>query len=449
MNFYQDVFFRFMDFIRGRHTVSRLHFLRKSQYWNKETLEQWQLQNLNKLLKQAVENSPYYKNALSHINLPLLSIKDITKLPILSKESIRNNLNTIPCTNISKKRFVHHMTGGSTGEPMHFYWDTRGQDWNRGSVYRSAEWANTALGEKTVQMSGSHYDYNEMQNLKNKIVFFLQRYRDCPVSFLNDEMLEKHYQKIKSFKPASLWGYSSGLTILARYIEKTHSNDDLSFIKALMPSSETLREEQRTLLNKVFGENKVFDQYGSRECYIASECNAHDGYHIHAETLIVEIVDKNGMPQKNGELGRVVITDLSNQAFPFIRYEIGDIASYSENKTCSCGVTLPKIKSVGGRIADLIILSDRVLSPPNFTILLSDKRGIKAFQIKQDVIDEITVYLKITEEYSEDVFNYVKQSLEKLCGNTATINIEVVDEIIVPESGKRRFVISSVSQDYI
>jgi len=449
MNLYQDVFFRFMDFLRGRHTISRLHSLRKSQYWDKNTLEQWQLERLNELLIQAKENSPYFKDALSDIKIPLSSLTEITKLPILSKELIRSNFDSIPCANIPKKRFVHHMTGGSTGEPMHFYWDTRGQDWNRGTVYRSAEWANTALGEKTVQMSGSHYDYNEMQNIKNKIVFFLQRYKDCPVSFLNDEMLEKHFQQIVNYKPASIWGYASGLSILAEYIDKKHPDADLSFIKALMPSSETLREEQRKLLNKVFGQHKVFDQYGSRECYIAAECSAHDGYHIHAEVLIVEIIDKDGNPQKNDELGRVIITDLSNHAFPFIRYEIGDIASYTEYEDCSCGVKLPKIKSVGGRIADLIILSDRVLTPPNFTILLSDKKGIKAFQIKQEKIDSIEILLEVTDEYTDAVLEYIEGALRTLCGALVEITVTVVGEIEIPKSGKRRFVISSISQNYI
>jgi len=381
--------------------------------------------------------------------LPLSSLTEITKLPILTKENIRTNFDTISCKKIAKNRFVHHMTGGSTGEPMHFYWDTRGQDWNRGSVYRSAEWANTALGEKTVQMSGSHYDYNEMQNFKNKIVFFLQRYRDCPVSFLNDEMLEKHYQKIMDFKPTSIWGYASGLSILAEYIKKNHYGVDLSFIKALMPSSENLREEQRQLLNEVFGKDKVYDQYGSRECYIAAECSAHDGYHIHAEVLLVEVVDKNNMPQKNGEVGRVIITDLSNLAFPFIRYEIGDIASYEKHTECSCGVKLPKIKSVGGRIADLIILSDRVLTPPNFTILLSDKKGVKAFQIKQGKINSIEILLVTTGEFTKDVQIYIETALRTLCGENVEIIIKIVDDIEVPKSGKRRFVISTISQNYI
>jgi len=449
MNLYQDVFFRFLDLIRGRKTVSRLHFLRKSQFWSKEKINDWQLIKLNELLIHAAENSPYYKKALSSVSLPLNSLSEITRLPVLTKELVRNNFKFIGCLDVPKKRFIHHMTGGSTGEPMHFYWDKSGQDWNRGSVYRSAEWAGTKLGEKSVQMSGSHYDFSEMQNLKNKVVYFLQRYRDCPVAFLDDEKLESHFQEIIKFKPTSIWGYSSGISILAQYIDKNHPNTIFDFLKAIMPSSETLKPEQRELINKVFGRDKVFDQYGSRECYIASECSAHDGYHVHSEVLIVEIVGKDGEHQKPGELGRVLITDLSNHAFPFIRYEIGDVATYAEDEECNCGVKLPKIKSIGGRIADLVVLEDRVLSPPNFTILFSDKQGIKAFQVKQDHINILDVLLETTDDFNQGVHDYVENSLITLCGKNVQINIDVVKEIPVPSSGKRRFVISSISGNYI
>lgn len=449
MNLYQDVFFRFLDILRGRKTISRLHFLRKSQYWSKDKQNKWQLSRLNDLLIHAAESSPYYKEALSSVTLPLKSLADITQVPVLTKEAIRNNFKTIGCNDVPKNRFIHHMTGGSTGEPMHFYWDKFGQDWNRGTVYRSAEWANTALGEKSVQMSGSHYDFSEMQNFKNKIVYLLQRYRDCPVAFLDDEKLESHFQEISKFKPTSIWGYSSGIAILAQYIERNHPGTNFDYLKAIMPSSETLRPEQREIINNVFGKDKVFDQYGSRECYIAAECSAHDGYHVHSEVLIVEIVDKDNNPQKPGEIGRVLITDLSNHAFPFIRYEIGDIASYAVDDECSCGIKLPKIKSVSGRIADLIVLKDRVLTPPNFTILFSDKQGIKAFQVKQDLIDELDVLLETTDDFDQDVMDYVRSSLLQVCGQDVKINIDIVKEIPVPSSGKRRFIISSISGNYI
>ncbi len=448
MNFYQDVFFRALDTLRGRKTIQRLHFLRKSQHWTLDEIKQWQLSRLNELLKQAKENSPFHGQRLANIQLPLTSLDEINTLPILTKNDIRQNQQQIRCTNIPDYRFVESRTGGSTAEPMFYFWDKQGMDWNRASVYRSAEWAGTALGEPTVQMSGSHFDYTQSQKLQNKIVYFLQRYRDFSVAFLNDEILEKYYQELLIYRPTSIWGYASGLSIFADFINNKHPGTDFSFLKAIMTSSEMLWPEQRTRINKAFGGEKVFDQYGSRELYMAAECNAHKGYHVHAEIILAEIVDADGNRCKPGETGRVILTDLSNHAFPFIRYEIGDLGIMEEEGQCSCGMWLPRIRSVQGRIADVIVLKDRVLTPPNFATLFSDIRGIKAYQIRQEKIDEIEVVLVPDSDYSDDFEKYVRGAIESMVAGQALVKTTLTDEIKVPESGKRRYIVSTICKNH-
>ncbi|WP_196138878.1 phenylacetate--CoA ligase family protein [Aliikangiella sp. G2MR2-5] len=446
MNFYQDVFFRSLDRLRGRKTIERLHFLRKSQNWSREQIDQWQLEKLNELLTQAKSHSPFHSDRLRNIELPLKSLKQLENLPILTKSDIRKNQASIKSDNIEPSRFVESRTGGSTGEPMFYFWDKRGMDWNRGTVYRSAEWADTKLGEKTVQMSGSHFDYTQSQSLQNKIVYFLQRYKDYPVSYLTDEILESYYQDLLKFKPTSIWGYASGVNVFAEYIEKNHPDTNFDFLKAIMTSSEMLWPKQRETINRVFGGEKVFDQYGSREFYMGAECKAHNGYHLHSEVILLEVVDDDGKQCKPGELGRILITDLSNHAFPFIRYEIGDLGILEEPTQCKCGMHLPRLKSVQGRIADMIVLEDRVLTPPNFTILMSDIRGLKSFQLQQHKIDEIEVHLVKDTTFTDEVADYIHSSIKKMVNDKTEVSLKYVDDIAVPESGKRRFIISTVNQ---
>lgn len=445
MNLYQDVFFRSLDLLRGRRTIQRLHFLRQSQHWDLERIKAWQLNRLNALLEQAKSYSPFHAKRLAHVELPLKSLDELVKLPILTKTDIRQNQKLICSTNIPPKRFVESRTGGSTAEPMFYFWDKQGMDWNRASVYRSAEWADTALGEPTVQMSGSHFDYSQSQKLQNRIVYFLQRYRDFSVAFLTDEILENYYQELLSYRPTSIWGYASGISIFAEFIDKHHPNTDFSFLKGIMTSSEMLWPEQRALINRVFGGEKVFDQYGSRELYMAAECKAHNGYHVHAEVILAEIVDADGNLCKPGETGRIILTDLTNHAFPFIRYEIGDLGIMEEEGQCDCGMWLPRIRSVQGRIADVITLKDRILTPPNFATLFSDIRGIKAYQIRQDKIDEIEVVLVPDSDYSGDFEKYVRQAIESMVEGQAVVKTTLTDEIETPESGKRRYIVSNVS----
>jgi len=178
--------------------------------------------------------------------------------------------------------------------------------------------------------------------------------------------------------------------------------------------------------------------------YLASECGAHRGYHVHAEVVIVEVVGPDNRPCAPGERGRVLVTDLSNHAFPFIRYEIGDMAVRAEDAPCPCGVTLPRLQAVEGRIADMVVLRDRVLTPPNFTILFSDIRGIKAYQVRQQAIDRIDVYVVPDHDYTEEVSRYVLGAIEQMVAGQARVTLNKVSEIAVSESGKRRFVVSTV-----
>lgn len=449
MNFYQDVFFRGLDLLRGRRTVERLKFLRRSQFWDNERLQAWQLERLNVLLRQAREHSPYHREALKAVRLPLTTLAAVEDLPILTKQNIRENLDAIKCGNLPASRFVMSRTGGSTAEPMFYYWDKRGMDWNRASVYRSAEWAGTALGERTLQMSGSHFDYTESQKLFNRIVYLLQRYRDCPISVITDGVLASHYRTLMSFRPSAIWGYASGIAAFADYAGRCHPGTDYGFLRALATSSETLRPEQRRRIEEVFGAGKVFDQYGSREMYIGAECRAHRGYHLHAEILLVEVVDRHNRRAAPGERGRVLLTDLSNHAFPFIRYEIGDIGVMADEAPCPCGVKLPRLAAIEGRIADMIVLRDRVLSPPNFATLFSDLRGIKAYQIRQDSRDEIKVLLVPDRDYDSSFASYVTGAIAGMAGDGVRVVLQEVSEIPVPESGKRRFIVSSVGREQL
>jgi phenylacetate-CoA ligase len=447
MNLYQDVFFRGLDFLRGRQTIERLHFLRKSQHWDATTLAAWQLHRVNALLRQAFQNSAYYEKALAGIDLQLGSPADLHRIPVLTKDLIRPNLEAIRCRNIPPSRFVMSRTGGSTGEPIHYYWDKRGMDWNRASVYRSAEWASVALGERAAQMSGSHFDYTESQKWLNRLVYFLQRYRDYSVAYLTSELLEKYYEAVRTWRPTSLWGYASGLTAFAEFILKHHADTPFDFIRAVLTSSETLRPDQREIIEAAFGQGKVHDQYGSREMYIGAECRQHDGYHLHAEILFLEIVDKHDRPCPPGEAGRILLTDLSNHAFPFIRYEIGDVGTMGSETPCLCGVTLPRLARLEGRIADRIVLRDRILTPPNFATLFSDMRGIRAYQIRQVSLDQLDVLMVPDHDYTDDFARYVRGAIEQMVGKDVRVVIQIVSDIPVSESGKRRFIVSTVSRD--
>jgi phenylacetate-CoA ligase len=119
---------------------------------------------------------------------------------------------------------------------------------------------------------------------------------------------------------------------------------------------ETVQPELRARCQATLGA-RVVDAYSAQEVgAIALECPESGLYHVHAESLIVEVLDDDGRPAAAGRTGRVVVTDLHNFATPLIRYELGDWAEVGA--ACPCGRGLPTLSRVLGRTRNLVVLPD-------------------------------------------------------------------------------------------
>src|SRR6185436_11340307 len=154
---------------------------------------------------------------------------------------------------------------------------------------------------------------------------------------------------------------------------------------AIIASSMMLLPHERAVIERVF-DVKVTDLYGCEEVgLIASECERHEGLHINAEQVLVEILREDGTPAGPGETGAVVVTDLLNRAMPFIRYRMEDMAEAAAQK-CSCGRGLPTLRRVVGRIADFLKRRDgsRVAGISLIENTLTKIPGIDQMQIVQD-----------------------------------------------------------------
>lgn len=444
MNIYQDIFFRGLDKLRRRRNIERLHQLRDSQFWGPEQLRAWQTERLNILLQVARAHSPFHGPRLRNFDR-LSGPEDLAQLPVMTKTDVRAHRERIRTNHLPASRYGLAHTGGSTGEPTHFYLDRCGRDWNRASVYRSAEWAGTRLGRRAVDISGSAHDHRKASTLRKRLGDLALGHLQFPLVAPTAETYAELAREIDRHRPHSVWGYTSGVVGLAEHLERAGRINDFPFLAAVVTSSETLLKPERDTLERVFGADRIFDNYGSREMYIAAQCRAHDGYHLHADVVITEIVDDEGNPCSPGQPGRVLLTDLWNHAFPFIRYEIGDMAVAAADSECPCGVKLPKMARVEGRIPDMVVLGDRVLTPPNFAIPLSDCRGVRAFQVRQETPELLRVLVEPDEDFDEAGRARIRAMMESLVGHQARVEIVTDEPIEIPESGKRRFVVSNVS----
>ncbi len=437
--------YKILDYFRKTNTLSIYKKVIKSQYSSKDELEEMQFSALKMLLEHANNNVPYYTELFKRISFhpkDLKSIKDLGKLPTTSKDVVRNNFEKIKSNNFNSYQPRITQTGGTTGKPFITYRDKLSHSYMWANMFRAWNAGGYEPGEKFINFAGGSLLPNTT-SFKRNIYNFLQNAVLITSYHLTDERLKEISKKIKESGAKYIFGYSSSIYLLSQYC-KSNSVTLKSNIKAVITTSDMLYKNQREVIEEAFGA-KVFDLYGCPEGGIFSfECTEHSGYHQNKESAFVEVVDKN----ENG-LGKIISTPLFNYAFPLIRYETGDVGSYS-TASCKCGRSLNKIEELGGRIRDFIVLRDgRYIHGAFFNHLnvLYYADWVKQYQIVQNDVDDITIRITKTKEPEEKDLEVIKSEIHKGLLPDLKINFDL-NGVDYTGGGKFRLIISNVSNKW-
>jgi phenylacetate-CoA ligase len=229
---------------------------------------------------------------------------------------------------------------------------------------------------------------------------------------------------------------------LARFTETTGKN--LSF-KVVVTSAVLLDDSTRNYIRDKFNA-EVYDHYGTMETggSLAWECPSHSGYHVNAETSLLEFI-RSGRSVAAGEPGEVHVTSFCRLATPVIRYSVGDIAVPSEDE-CSCGRPLPLIREIQGRSADYIATKEgRYISPFTVVSSLNEANGVDQFKVTQREDCSIEVWIVTHQDDTESVTEEVERSCRHLFGETP-LEVHVVEKIENSESRKFRAVESRLAE---
>ena len=435
-----------IPFVRFRswEVLRHISYLEKSQWGSPQEIRRVQLKKLRALVKHAYENVPFYHRTFSELKLKprdIKNLRDLRKLPIVRKEDIKYNFPNTLARNYKTESLEKRATSGSTGKPLEVYRDKRviWLDW--AAWYRFASWYGFYPGDKIISLIASR---PRNRSIRNLLVSIARRWLHLDAYRMTEQTLRNFTLILRRFKPKVLHGFPSPIFLLANFLRK-EGVTDMSF-SAVQTEGETLLGFQRRLIESVFN-CRVFDHYGCTEIgVIAQECEEHSGLHINAEERIVEFV-KDGEDVSSGEEGEMVITDLSNYAMPFIRYNLEDVGTPTD-EPCACGRGLPLVRELKGRVCDLIVGKDGGFFAGEFFALpapyiIRNHEWIQQFQIIQPSREELLVRMvKSTEPKNEDL-EYLINQIHKHLGDIE-VKVEFVDSI--PEARKRRFVISYVTQ---
>lgn len=342
-----------------------------------------------------------------------------------------------------------HQTSGSTSLPVRFHITRDSWEWRNAIVDRAYGWAQAEEGRKSLYVwAADQVKPSLQQRIKHGAHMRLQRRAQFDAfQQFGDAEREACIRMINRFRPHAIVGYSGQLVDIARFARARPGL--LTWrAKTLVNAAEGLQPGQRELLQDVLVDD-VYLSYGCREFMsIGMECDRHVGYHMNIDNLLVEVVGDDGLPVSPGQEGRIVVTDFHNAATPFIRYEIGDVGVLAPpEEKCTCGRPFPLLKSVDGRLQDVVHTPYGPVSGLYITYTMRQfDDWIEGYQVVQDAKDRVTVRLLTKSEFTPERLAPVEALLKKKLGEAVRIEFERVAELTRRKSGKVALVISSLEE---
>jgi len=412
--------------------------------------------NLNELITHAYETTPYYnKLFLEHGVNPkdIREINDLAKLPVLTKDNIRQNTFDLISNLFELNELKKERTSGSTGEPLEIYKTYEGMI---NANFSMAKFRNRMFGinAKTRTCYFYMFSRNSAGQLTIEPVIRDNNSISLNIFTIDDKQLHDYVNYINDFNPEYILSIPSSLLLFANFIE----NNNLTItdsIKCIELKGEYVLESQINKIKSVFNAD-VINHYGSTETYgIAFSCK-NGNMHVLHDNVIVEIVDQKFSPVNKGEKGVICVTSLNNNAMPLIRYLLGDEAIECDCN-CDCGHKGKKIKILSGRVTEYVSMpNDKLINSGILYLIVENinfiyKNMILQFQIIQEELKKFNVTFVLTDQtFREVVEKWFNAEMNKYGFDECIIKFFYKD-FIQPnkKTGKNKYFINNIeSSDY-
>lgn len=445
MGFYTALVSRFLfpvhERLKRHDTVALRRLMEEMQWWSPDRIAAFQLQRLRELLQDVSVNVPYYRDLFLKMGFDPASIQsasDLQRLPFLTKSVIRANTEALKHTHA--QGLARFNTGGSSGEPLIFFIGNKRVSHDVAAKWRATRWWDVDIGDPEIVVWGSPIELGKQDRIKHWRDKLL-RTQLLPAFEMSETKLDQFIATIRAVRPRMLFGYPSALTHIAKHAQKRGVDMTDLGIKVAFVTSERLYDEQRSTIGQVFG-CRVANGYGGRDAgFIAHECPA-GNMHLTADDIVVEIINEAGEVQPAGSAGEIVVTHLSTNDFPFIRYRTGDIGVLGATP-CSCGRGLPLLQDIQGRSTDFVVAADgTVLHGLSLIYILRDLSGVQSFKVVQESKALTRVLLVTDVNFSNASVDLIVKGFKQRLGDSVQVQVDLVDNIPAEKSGKFRYIVS-------
>ena len=440
-SFVANILFPAQEYFKRHGTVAARRRMDAVQWWTADKVAELQLQRLKELLQDAGRHVPYYRDLFAKLGFDPVKLKstaDLQQLPFLTKALIRSNTEALK--HERAQSLARFNTGGSSGEPLIFFIGNKRVSHDVAAKWRATRWWGVDIGDPEIVVWGSPIELGKQDRVKvwrDK----LMRTRLLPAFEMSESRLDEFIATIRSVRPRMLFGYPSALTLIAKHAQKRGVAMDKLGVKVAFVTSERLYDDQRATISQVFG-CKVANGYGGRDAgFIAHECPS-GSMHLTADDIVVEIIGEDGTAQPNGVAGEIVVTHLSTNDFPFIRYRTGDIGVLG-TKPCACGRGLPVLSDIQGRSTDFVVAADgTVMHGLALIYILRDLPGVKSFKVIQESRALTRVLVVADADFDKEAIAVIEKGFKQRLGEQVLVMVEIVDTIAAEKSGKFRYIVS-------
>ncbi len=430
-----------------RPTFAYLESLEESQWLSRADLERLQARKLTRLLQTAAKHSPWHAERILTAGLDVgancapVTLEQLRRLPVMTKQDARVNVDRMRWVGVPGGASKYN-TGGSSGEPLVFYFGRSRQASDAAGRIRARRWWDVDVGEREAYLWGAPAELNKTDRIKT-IRDGLLNQLVLNAFAMSAANMDAYLDAVQAFRPKCIYGYASSVALLAARARARGIRLRLPELRVACATGEPLYPHQRQLIQEVFGV-PVANEFGSRDIGFTAHETPHGEMLLISESIILEVLDEAGQPVAPGKLGEAVATGLCSDAQPFIRYRTGDMVRMSP-QGCSDGRGLHVLSEVVGRTTDFVVRPDGVVMHALAVIyVLRAVDGIAQFKFIQHALRDVEVLIVPASQWTEASHAKVIAGLAARLGNDVRVSIRLVDAIPVEASGKYRYVVSHV-----
>lgn len=384
----------------------------------REEMEALQLERLRWTVKWSYDRVPLYKKKLDEAGVvpeDITRLSDIQKLPFTMKKELRDyypfGMFAVPMNEVVRV----HASSGTTGKPIVVGYNRQDMETWTELIARMV----TAAGVTDQDIAQISFGYSLFTGAFG-LHYGLERV-GATVIPISGGNTDRQLMIMQDFGATVLVCTPTYALHMAEAAEEMgiDPRNDLK-VKIGLFGGEAWSEEYRTQLNNRWNMNAT-DNYGLSEVMgpgVAGECGLVCGQHIAEDHFLIEIIDpETGLNVEPGQMGEVVITTLTKNTIPMIRYRTRDISAINY-APCDCGRTSARMKKITGRADDMLIIRGVNVFPSQIESVLMDIEGLEPhYQIvlkRKAFLDEIEIQVEISPSWFSDKYGDLEALEEKL-----------------------------------